>query len=106
MAHYDRSRFTLLKRLTFFSTRLSNCCLSTHTFIGIDYSAVLNLNLSRRLKLVWKTVHPIKIINLMQEGRTIGVRDGGAAAPDSGSLATYIRAESRHYSGKTQYMFE
>ena len=31
---------------------------------------------------------------------------GGAVLPNSGSLSTLIRAESRHYSGKTQYMFE
>ena len=40
----------------------------------------------------------------------IGVRDGGAGGscppPISSSLSTRIRAESRHYSGKTQYMFE
>ena len=29
----------------------------------------------------------------------------GAAPPNSGSLSTYIRAESRHNLGKTQYMF-
>ena len=33
-----------------------------------------------------------------------GVRWGGCP-PNSGSLST-IRAESRHYSGKTQYMFD
>ena len=41
---------------------------------------------------------------------SIGVRDGGQGAiappPNSGSLSTSIRAESRHYSGKTQYMFD
>ena len=41
----------------------------------------------------------------------IGVPDGGgvrgwAVAPNSGSLSTLIRAESRDYSGKTQYMFD
>ena len=37
----------------------------------------------------------------------IGVRDGGQLPPpNSGSLSTLIRAESRNYSGKTQYMFE
>ena len=40
----------------------------------------------------------------------IGVRDGGQGGGqlplNSGSLSTLIRAESRHYSGKTQHMFE
>ena len=42
---------------------------------------------------------------------SIGVRDGGGgrrgnAPPNSGILSIIIRAESRHNSGKTQYMVE
>ena len=46
-----------------------------------------------------------------ERGRGIDVPDGGSGGqlpppPNSCSLSTLIRAESRDYSGKTQYMFD
>ena len=52
------------------------------------------------------------LVVLRQKWTHIGVRDGGGSGvscpppPNSGSLSTSIRAESRHYSSKTQYMFD
>ena len=43
--------------------------------------------------------------NLEHTGRG-GGQGGSCPPPNSGSLSTTIRAESRHYSGKTQYMFD
>ena len=49
----------------------------------------------------------VGIFNCRDDPATIGVRDGGSCPPpNSGSLSTLMRAESRHYSGKPQYMFE
>ena len=54
-------------------------------------------------------VNPVGQLLLTRRGKTRMHRRtgrGGSCPPNSGSLSTWIRAESRHYSGKTQYMFE
>ena len=90
--------------------------------IGVNNKLVV-LVLIKRYYRIWHgiiTMNPLCLLCLETVGadtswpvlgNTIGVRDGGQGGqlpppPNSGSLSTYIRAERRHYSGKTQYMFE
>ena len=65
------------------------------------------LPLTYRSKITRTSMYPITIRSIMALDSAwmmlIGVRDGGQGG---GSLSTNIRAASRHYSGKTQYMFE
>ena len=85
-----RKRITIVHVLMMYITLLSVMCLLTSVFHGYTQSTAYRCDANG--------------------GKNIGVRDGGgqgaAAPPNSGSLSTYIRAESRHYSGKTQYLCE
>ena len=47
------------------------------------------------------------LLTFLEEALAYGTGGQGAVPPpNSGSLSISIRAESRHYSGKTQYMFD
>ena len=66
--------------------------------VSVIYSVLYVLNLEK--------VRTFTFHCFVHRRRPTGRGVRGSVALNSGSLSTSIQAESRHYSGKTQYMFD
>ena len=98
-----------------FVSYANNCLLHTISF-GISLTKSTNsrsqqtslcaMTTSLHLQLHLYCLRPDRNNLIHSTHRRTGRVRGGGATANSGSLSTLIRAESRDYSGKTQYMFD
>ena len=87
----------------------SHMCISSEQVLRLEHANLVRSfqTLKRHKMRAYEGRMQERPIMRVESHRRTGRGAGGAVAPpNSGSLSTLIRAESRHYSGKTQYMLE